>query len=208
MTQTKTLRLPPYWAEAKDVISAADPILGDVITRYTATGKPEGLGERGDAFTTLVRSILGQQISVKAAESVWNKLNTAFEIDADELATADADMLRACGLSRQKVKYITGTAQAFSRGDMHVEDWPDWRDKDIKDELIKLPGIGAWTAEIFLMFHLMRPDILPAQDLGLIKSFEKHYEQPRQFMPDYAEIWRPYRTVASWYLWRALDPDW
>jgi DNA-3-methyladenine glycosylase II len=198
-----TLRCPPYWEEAKTYLSRVDPVLGQVIVSYQGE---EGLVNRGDAFGTLIRAIVGQQISVKAADSVWNKLTQAFPIEPAPLVDAEFDSLRACGLSRQKVKYIQGIGAAFHEQTIHPGRWQEWPDDEIMAELVSLPGIGRWTADMFLIFHLLRPDVLPVGDLGLLKGFEKTYRQDREKVENHADIWRPYRTVATWYLWRSLDP--
>ena len=194
---------PVYWEEAKAQLSAEDGVLGGIIQKYNGT-----LQTRGDAFTTLARSIVGQQISVKAAASVWGKFETAAgEMQPQAVLKLNEDDLRGCGLSRQKVKYLTGIARGFEEGIVHPGLWQEMDDEAIIAELTKLPGIGRWTAEMFLIFHLLRPDVLPLGDLGVLKAFEVHYDQPREKLEKHARIWQPYRTVASWYLWRSLDPE-
>lgn len=200
---------PPYWQEAKDHLSTSDPILSKIIATYST--KSEGLTSRGDPLETLLRSIVGQQISVKAADAVWGRFENLFpnqNMTASHALTLTKAELRSAGLSRQKVKYITGTAEAFHTGKMHPEKWEKWDDEAIIKELITLPGIGRWTAEMFLMFHLLRPNVLPVQDLGIQKAFELHYKNPwKSHLSAHAEKhWHPYRSVASWYLWRSLDP--
>lgn len=197
------LQRPPYWEEAKIYLGEVDQTLGQVINAHRGD---EGLVNRVDAFGTLIRAVVGQQISVKAADSVWGRFSQRFSVEPPALAGASVDDLRACGLSRQKVKYIRGIAEAFHTRAVHPYHWQDWPDDDIIGELVSLPGIGRWTAEMFLIFHLLRPDVLPVGDLGLLKGFEKTYQKERGDMEKHAEVWRPYRTVATWYLWRSLDP--
>ncbi|MDD9912788.1 MAG: DNA-3-methyladenine glycosylase [Alphaproteobacteria bacterium] len=196
------LKKPDYWEEAKTYLQKQDAVLDTLIKNYTGE---EGLVSRGDAFETLVRSIVGQQISVKAAASVWNKLADAYTISPEALAKVEAEQLRSCGLSRQKVKYITGTAQAFHNGQIHPNKWGDWQDEDIIQELTTLPGIGRWTAEMFLMFYLLRADVLPLKDLGILNAFERQYGKAPTELKNHATAWQPYRTVACWYLWRSLE---
>ena len=169
------------------------------------------LQSRGDAFVTLSRSIVGQQISVKAAQSVWNR----FEALPKRLTPAHVlklkvDDMRAAGLSARKVEYLVDLALHFDSGRIHVKQWDGMDDEAIIAELVAIRGIGRWTAEMFLIFHLMRPNVLPLDDLGLIKGISQSYfsGEPvsRAEARDVAEAWSPYRTVGTWYLWRSLDP--
>lgn len=175
---------------------------------------------RGDAFSTLARAVVGQQISVKAADAVWGRFHTLAEARGgmvpQVVAGLQDDALRACGLSGGKARYVAGIARGFAKGTVHPGLWDGMADEAIVAELVKLPGIGRWTAEMFLMFHLARPDVLPVDDLGLVKGFKKAYGarwktdgnvkvwQGR--LRRVAEVWRPHRSVAVWYLWRSLDP--
>ena len=177
------------------------------------------LYSRGDAFTTLARSIVGQQISVKAAQAVWERLLVLLGQDlsvarspvaAVELLQQPVDALRQVGLSARKVDYLHDLARHFDSGQVHVTQWQDMDDEAIIDELVAIRGIGRWTAEMFLIFHLMRPNVLPLDDLGLIKGISVNYfsGEPvsRAEARELAEAWSPYRTVGTWYLWRSLDP--
>ncbi|MCI5050210.1 MAG: DNA-3-methyladenine glycosylase [Rickettsiales bacterium] len=206
------MQTPHYWEEAKDYLSAKDEVLGRLISKYSG----EGLSSRGDAFYTLARSIVGQQISVKAADSVWNKLENELKLQKlslipHEFASLSDESLRSCGLSRQKVLYMRNIAQYFiengSRGDfLHELD-----DESAIKSLTTIKGVGRWTAEMFLIFHLLRADIFPVDDIGLIRAIEKYYydgnniDKKQAFI--YRDNWGPYNTVATWYLWRALDPE-
>ncbi|WP_431191521.1 DNA-3-methyladenine glycosylase family protein [Ottowia testudinis] len=169
------------------------------------------LQSRGDAFVTLSRSIVGQQISVKAAQSVWNR----FEALPKRLTPAHVlklkvDDMRAAGLSARKVEYLVDLALHFDSGRLHVNQWDDMDDEDIIAELVAIRGIGRWTAEMFLMFHLLRPDVLPLDDVGLIKGISQNYfsGEPvsRSEAREVAEGWAPWRSVATWYMWRSLEP--
>ena len=166
---------------------------------------------RGEPFMTLARAICGQQISVKAAQSVWNRVVACCgEITpANVIAQKRAD-LRACGLSDRKTEYIADLAQHFADGRIHARNWPNMSDEEIIAELTDVRGIGRWTAEMFLMFNLLRPDVFPLDDLGLQKGIRVSYFKGRKVslrtMKRIGETWRPWRSVATWYLWRSLDP--
>lgn len=198
---------PEYWEAAKRHILAHDAVLGKIITAYGQ----EQLRSRGDAFETLARAIVGQQISVKAAESVWRKLEQGIgHVSPETVHSASAELLRSLGLSSQKTVYLNGIAEAFLQQLVMPGSWQDATDGDIIRELTALKGVGRWTAEMFLIFYLMKPDVLPLADIGLQKAIERHYNQGKKLtiheMDTIAEPWRPYRTVATWYLWRSLDP--
>jgi DNA-3-methyladenine glycosylase II len=206
---------PHYWDEACKHLSKRDRVMRKLIADHGHAR----LYSRGDAFTTLARSIVGQQISVKAAQSVWERLLTLFgqqppEVRAplsvlDMMKVAPED-LRKVGLSARKVEYLRDLAKHFDEEQVHVTQWQEMDDEAIIEELIDIRGIGRWTAEMFLIFHLMRPNVLPLDDLGLIKGISLSYfsGEPvsRAEARDIAEAWAPYRTVGTWYLWRSLDP--
>lgn len=184
-----------------------------LIQRYEG----ETLRARGDGFFTLLRAIAGQQISVKAADSVWAKVEkTVKPLTPKTLLATPDEALRACGFSASKVAYARNVATFFLTRGSDAAFWRNHRDEEIIAELTSIKGIGSWTAEMFLMFHLMRPDVLPLKDLGLLKAINLHYVKPHRLKNkkwltanEYAKIaapWAPYRTVATWYLWRALDP--
>ena len=173
------------------------------------------LERRGDAFTTLARSIVGQQISVKAAQSVWERFAAAVGGVSTRLQPAAVlalriDELRAVGLSTRKTDYLSDLARHFESGAVHVREWQQMEDEAIIEELVAIRGIGRWTAEMFLIFHLMRPNVLPVDDLGLIKGISVNYfsGEPvsRAEAREVGEAWAPFRSVATWYIWRSLDP--
>ncbi|WP_370538694.1 DNA-3-methyladenine glycosylase [Ideonella sp.] len=173
------------------------------------------LESRGDAFTTLARSIVGQQISVKAAQSVWEKFAGAVGGPSHALVPAQVLLLavpelRAVGLSARKAEYLRDLASHFEEGSVHVPLWRQMDDEAIIEELIAIRGIGRWTAEMFLIFYLMRPNVLPLDDEGLMKGISSCYfsGEPvsRAEARELGEGWAPYRSVATWYLWRSLDP--
>ena len=173
------------------------------------------LQSRGDAFTTLARSIVGQQISVKAAQSIWDRFALAVggpsvRLPPLQVGVLSVEALRACGLSARKAEYLLDLAQHFASGAVHVPQWQQMDDEAIIEELVAIRGIGRWTAEMFLIFHLMRPNVLPLDDLGLLKGISLNYfsGEPvsRAEARKVGEAWAPFRSVATWYIWRSLDP--
>lgn len=198
---------PHYWEAAKLHLSQRDNVLGKIINEYHG----EALTIRGDAFFTLARSIVGQQISVKAADSVWRKLENTFSpLSPEAIISASEEALRACGLSSSKVRYLKGLSAYFIENLQGIKNWQKLPDSEIIKELTQLSGIGKWTAEMFMIFYLARPDILPLADIGLQKAVFRHYNNSEKLklseIEKIAENWQPYRTVATWYLWRSLDP--
>jgi DNA-3-methyladenine glycosylase II len=198
---------PEYWDKAKKHLSKNDKILGHIIKQYQG----EMLLRRGDAFYTLARSIIGQQISVKAADSVWQKFESALKkVTPKNTLKASEEVLRVCGLSGQKVRYLYCLAEHFIEHETQIKNWDTHSDEEILAELTSIKGIGRWTAEMFMIFHLARPDILPLADIGLQKAIFKYYnngeKMPLSEISKLSEPWQPYRTVATWYFWRALDP--
>lgn len=198
---------PSFWKRAKQELSAADPVLADVIK---GCGRG-GLTGQGDPFVTLVRSIVAQQISVRAADSIWNRLDeTVGGISPDHVAKKNEAELHGAGLTRRKASYIRDMAVAFKDGSVAPALWHEKEDEEIIAELLKLRGIGRWTAEMFLIFHLLRPNVLPLDDIGLIRACERHYAGgdalAREDIESLAQPWQPWRSVATWYLWRSLDP--
>ena len=198
---------PEYWDRAKRALRRTDPVMGDIIGRYPRVH----MVARGDAFLTLARAIAGQQISVKAAQSVWNRvLALVVDMTPERVLAQQRPSLRACGLSDRKVEYIADLARHFADGTVHVARWPQMEDEEVIAELVQVRGIGRWTAEMFLMFNLLRPNVLPLDDLGVQKAMRLSYFRGRKVsvarMRKLGETWQPYRSVATWYLWRSLDP--
>ncbi len=211
MPPAKKAETPDYWDDACRHLSKRDRVMRKLIPRF-----PDArLQSRGDAFTTLARSIVGQQISVKAAQSVWERFAALCPGPSTRLAPAavlalPADAMRGAGLSARKVEYLCDLARHFADGAVHVAQWDGMDDEAIVDELVAIRGIGRWTAEMFLIFHLMRPNVLPLDDLGLLKGISQLYfsGEPvsRAEARELGEGWSPYRSVATWYVWRSLDP--
>jgi len=202
---------PAYWDEACKHLSKRDRVMKKLIPKF---GEAR-LQSRGDAFTTLARSIVGQQISVKAAQSVWNKFAASVGGPPTRLAPPDVralpvPALREAGLSARKAEYLLDLARHFDEGTVHVDQWRRMDDEAIIAELVAIRGIGRWTAEMFLIFHLMRPNVLPLDDLGLLKGISENYfsGEPvsRAEAREVGEAWAPFRSVATWYIWRSLDP--
>ncbi len=199
--------LPEYWPRATAALSASDPVLAGLIASFPGIA----LRSRGDPFATLVRSIVGQQISVKAADAVWGRLTSNLRpLDPQAVLAAQPEALAACGLSRRKVEYLGDLAAHFAAGRIVPARWELAGDEAIIAELCDVRGIGRWTAEMFLIFNLLRPDVLPLDDIGLQKAVALHYREgvrpPRKDLAVLGESWRPWRSVATWYLWRSLDP--
>lgn len=169
------------------------------------------LESRGDPFVTLARSIVGQQISVKAAQTVWNRFVALPEkMTPTHVLHLPIDAMRAAGLSARKVEYMVDLAQHFENGTLHTTQWHSMSDDEIITELVAIRGIGRWTAEMFLIFHLMRPNVLPLDDVGLINGIRHNYFSgeavSRSEVREVAAAWTPFCTVATWYIWRSLDP--
>lgn len=203
----RRLQTPDDWQAACRHLMRGDRILKRLIPRH---GEAR-LESRGDAFVTLARSIVGQQISVKAAQAVWDRFaEAAGTMTPTAVLALDEEVMRAAGLSRRKVSYISDLARHFESGKIGAQQWAQMTDEDIIKELVAIRGIGRWTAEMFLIFHLLRPDVLPLDDVGLIKAVSLNYfsGEPvsRSEVRELASSWRPWRSVATWYLWRSLDP--
>ena len=204
------MKKPEYWQESIDYLSNIDAKLGELINKYSQCT----LTTRGDALETLMRSIVGQQISVKAAASVWQKIiDLLDEIKPDNVLLVGFDNLRSCGLSKQKTQYIINIAKHFKSHNISNDSyWHDREFSNIYDELITVKGIGPWTAEMFGMFYLLERDIFPLKDLGILKAINQLYcadEVPLTIdqVVAISDRWKPYRTVASWYLWRSIDNE-
>lgn len=198
---------PSWWDEACAQLAERDAVLRTLIERHGSAR----LTSRGEPFTTLARSIIGQQISVKAAQSVWER----FEALAPALTPAavlalDDAALRGAGLSARKVEYLRSLAHHFAEGRVHPADWPHMSDAAISAELTAIRGIGQWTADMFLIFHLLRPNVLPLADIGLIKAISLNYAGGRSVsrtrLAKLERLWRPWCSAATWHLWRSLDP--
>jgi DNA-3-methyladenine glycosylase II len=225
---------PAYWGEACRHLARKDRVMKRLIPQFGDAC----LQSRGDAFTTLARSIVGQQISVKAAQTVWDrfaevarksraagpplgsrapsggsavrKAASVGAISPGSVLKLKVDDMQAAGLSARKIEYLVDLALHFDSGAIHVESWTEMGDEEIIAELVGIRGIGRWTAEMFLIFHLMRPNVLPLDDIGLINGISRNYFSgdpvSRSDAREVAAAWDPYCSVATWYIWRSLDP--
>jgi DNA-3-methyladenine glycosylase II len=198
---------PLYWQEACRHLMKRDRVMKKLIPKHSGVS----LQSRGDAFMTLARSIVGQQISVKAAQSVWDRFaKLPKKMVPAQVLKLKVDDMRAAGLSARKVEYLVDLALHFANNQVHVAAWAEMDDEDIIAELVAIRGIGRWTAEMFLIFHLMRPNILPLDDLGLQSGISRCYfsGEPvsRSEIREVAASWAPFCSVATWYIWRSLDP--
>jgi DNA-3-methyladenine glycosylase II len=198
---------PEYWAEACKHLVKKDRVMKRLIPQFGATC----LQSRGDAFGTLARSIVGQQISVKAAQSVWRKFEALpTKVTPANVLKLKVDDMRAAGLSARKVEYLVDLSIHFDAGTVHVKNWQAMDDETIIAELVAIRGIGRWTAEMFLIFYLTRPNVLPLDDVGLINGISQNYFSgeavSRSDAREVAAAWAPYCSVATWYIWRSLDP--
>jgi DNA-3-methyladenine glycosylase II len=198
---------PEFWEDACKHLMKKDRVMKRLIPQFGDAC----LHTRGDAFVTLARSIVGQQISVKAAQTVWDRFALLpKKITPANVLKLKVDDMRASGLSARKVEYLVDLALHFDNGALHFKSWETMGDEDIINELVSIRGIGRWTAEMFLIFHLMRPNVLPLDDVGLINGISKGYFSgevvSRSDAREVAAAWAPYCSVATWYIWRSLDP--
>ena len=198
---------PDYWDEACQHLVKKDRVMKRLIPQFGEAC----LQSRGEPFTTLARSIVGQQISVKAAQTVWDR----FVLLSKKLTPAAVlklkmDDMRAAGLSARKIEYLVDLALHFDSGALSLKGWEGMDDETIIAELVAIRGVGRWTAEMFLIFHMMRPNVLPLDDVGLINGISKSYFSgeavSRSEIREVADAWAPYCSVATWYIWRSLDP--
>jgi DNA-3-methyladenine glycosylase II len=198
---------PDYWPEACRHLARKDRVMKRLIPQFGDAC----LQSRGDAFTTLARSIVGQQISVKAAQSVWDKFaRLPRRMAPANVLKLKVDDMRSAGLSARKIEYLVDLALHFDSGAIHVDAWQAMSDEEIIAELVGIRGIGRWTAEMFLIFHLLRPNVLPLDDIGLINGISRNYFSgdpvSRSDAREVAAAWEPFCSVATWYIWRSLDP--
>lgn len=198
---------PPYWELACRELGQSDPVLARLIA---AVGGAH-LVARGDPFVTLARSIVGQQISVRAAQSVWDRFATAArDVSPARVARMRETTLRSCGLSQRKAEYLRDLAGKFGTGTIDPTEFPELDDEGVIERLVAVRGVGRWTAEMFLIFNMLRPDVFPVDDLGVLRALGRHFRDGGDVTRSEAiaigEPWRPWRSVATWILWRSLDP--
>jgi len=203
---TPEVVVPPYWDDACKHLVKRDRVMKKLIPQFG-----EARLQSGDAFATLARSIVGQQISVKSAQSAWHRwVELMPKLQPSAVLGLSVEAQRAAGLSARKVDYLRDLAEHFASGQVHVRQWAQMEDEAIIEELVAIRGIGRWTAEMFLIFHLMRPNVMPLDDIGLLKGISQNYfsGEPvsRAEAREVGDAWAPYRSVAVWYIWRSLDP--
>jgi DNA-3-methyladenine glycosylase II len=201
------------YTRARRTLLRRDPVLAGIIRRHG----PCGLGaarERFDHFSMLVRAIVFQQLSTKAATTIHDRLIGLMpdaRAEAEALLALTDEQLRAAGISRQKAGYLRDLCARVATGDVALDALDAMSDEEVIVSLTRVKGIGRWTAEMFLIFRLQRPDVLPVGDLGIITAVQKAYRLRKPPTPDrlrkIGEAWRPYRSIASWYLWRSLDNE-
>ena len=199
---------PNYWQESIEYLTKTDPQLAKILKQHSQYS----ITSRGEALETLLRSIVGQQISVKAAASVWKNLtNLIGSIKSENVLSASSENLKSCGLSKQKTQYIINIAEHFKAN--HIVSHYYWKGRtylSIYDELITIKGIGPWTVEMFGMFYLLEKDIFPIKDVGIIRAMNRLYGNNNKVLGldeiiKISDTWKPYRSVACWFLWRSID---
>ncbi len=198
---------PDFWDQACKHLMKKDRVMKRLIPQFADAA----IESRGDPFVTLARSIVGQQISVKAAQTVWDRFaQLPKTMTPANVLRLKVDDMRAAGLSARKVEYLVDLALHFDDKRLNIDTWADQDDEAIITELVAIRGIGRWTAEMFLIFHLMRPNVLPLDDVGLINGISRNYFSgeavSRSDAREVAAAWAPYCSVATWYIWRSLDP--
>ena len=195
-------RTPTWWKDAHEFL-LEDDLLGPVVREFG----PEGISSRDDLFQTLVRSIVGQQISVLAADAIWGRLVEHLgEVTPAAVLATDQKNIAGCGVTRPKASYIHGLAERSD--ELLNQPWDTMSDEAVQKHLVQFRGIGPWTAEMILMFHFLRQDVFSLGDIGLIRGTQRLVPEAetKEHVGEIAERWRPYRTAAAWYLWRILDP--
>ena len=202
-------RAPVYWRRAKNILSKRDPIFRRIVKKY----QKGFLTTRNNPFFSLCRTIVGQQISIKAADSIWLKFEKKCKrnIKPKTIIKKSSRNLKSAGLSRQKISYLKNIAKAFVSKSFDVTQLKKMNDIDAINYITKLKGLGVWSAEMFLMFNLNRPNIFPVKDIGLLRAISKNYKTTyppsKKFLEKISKIHYGYRTVFTWYMWRSIDPS-
>ena len=200
---------PVYWYKAKKILSRRDPIIRKIIKKY----KKGFLTTRNDPFFSLCRTIVGQQVSVASADSIWSKFAKKCKknIKPKVILKISSRVLKSAGLSRQKISYLKIISKAFESKSFNVREIKKMNDADAIEYITKLKGLGVWSAEMFLMFNLNRPDIFPVKDIGLLKAISKNYKvsypPSKKCLEKISKLHSGYRTVLTWYMWRSIDPS-
>lgn len=203
---SKAIVEPKYWQLAKRELSESDRVLNNIIMT-----NPAGyLKASKDAFLTLVNSIIGQQLSLRAADSIKEKLENCIELKPEKILHLDEVTMRKCGLSRMKISYLKDISSKVMQGELNFVQLKNMTDSEIIYKLTEIRGVGEWTAQMFLIFCLTRPNILPTKDVGLINSIKYAYkttELSKKDIEEYRNKWDPWCTVAAWYLWKNIDSE-
>jgi DNA-3-methyladenine glycosylase II len=201
-------RSPVYWQKAKRILSKRDPVLREIIKKY----QKGFLTTKNNPFFSLCRTIVGQQISIKAADSIWSRFEKKCtkRIVPKTVLKLSSQTLKNAGLSHQKVSYLKNVAKSFRNKSFSVRELKKMNDKEAINYVTQLKGLGIWSAEMFLMFNLNRPDIFPVQDIGLLRAISKNYKTSyppsKRFLDKISKLHAGYRTVFTWYMWRSIDP--
>ena len=199
---------PAYWYTAQRILSKRDPILRKIIKKFNKGF----LTTRKDPFFSLCRTIVGQQISTKAADSIWSKfeIKCKKKIIPSNVLKLTSRSLRSAGLSHQKITYLKNIAKSFKNKSFNVKGLKKMNDEHAIDYITQLKGLGVWSAQMFLMFNLNRPDIFPTKDIGLIRAISKNYTTSypptEKFLRKISKLHFGYRSVFTWYMWRSIDP--
>ena len=203
------MRKPPtYWYKAKKMLSKKDPVLKKIIKKFNKGF----LTTRKDPFFSLCRTIIGQQISTKAADSIWLKFEKKCnkKILPEKVLKLPSSSLKGAGLSRQKINYLKNIARSFNNKTFNIKDLRRMDDEQAINYITQLKGLGIWSAQMFLMFNINRPDIFPTKDIGLIRAISKNYKTSyppsSRFLNKISKIHFGYRSVFTWYMWRSIDP--
>ena len=199
---------PAYWYKAKKILSKRDPVLRKIIKKYNKGF----LTTRNNPFFSLCRTIVGQQISTKAADSIWFKFEKKCKrrINPSTILKISSQNLRGVGLSRQKISYLKNISKAFRNKSFDMKEIKKMTDDEAISYITKIKGLGVWSAEMFLMFNLNRPDIFPIKDIGLLRAISKNYKTSyppsKRFLDKISRLHNGNRTMFTWYMWRSIDP--
>ena len=199
---------PKYWYEAKKILSKKDPVLKKIIKKFNKGY----LKTKNNPFFSLCRTVVGQQISTKAADSIWIKfeLKCKKKIVPNKILKLSRPTLKSVGLSRQKISYIKNIAKSFKNNSFNIKELKKMDDDLAIQYITKLKGLGVWSAQMFLMFNLNRPDVFPTKDIGLIRAISKNYRvsypPSKRFLKKISLLHSGYRSVFTWYMWRSIDP--
>ena len=199
---------PKYWNKAKKILSKRDPILKKIIKKLNKGY----LTSKDDPFFSLCRTIVGQQISIKAADSIWLKfeIKCRKKIIPSRILKLSSTGLKSAGLSRQKITYLKNIARNFKDKSFNIKDLKKMNNDSAIQYITKLKGLGVWSAQMFLMFNLNRQDIFPTKDIGLLRAISKNYKTSyppsKRFLNKISKLHSGYRTVFTWYMWKSIDP--